>query len=84
MNVLNHKSYWSISGFQTILQKVGQDDEIRQYLQKLFPSSTADEKVDDMLEVTEAYHNYKKKYARQLFFNPKEEDLSKVVFVFNV
>ena len=84
MNVLNHKSYWSISGFQTILQKVGQDDEIRQYLQKLFPSSTADEKVDDMLEVTEAYHNYKKKYVRQLFFNPKEEDLSKVVFVFNV
>ena len=66
-------------GFQTVLQKLEQDDELLRPLQELFPSSSADEKEkeDTIVSLTEAYHNYKRKYVKHLTFNPKEKNFSK-------
>ena len=66
-------------GFQTVLQKFEQDDELLRPLQELFPGSSADEneKEDTIVLLTEAYYNYKRKYVKHLTFNPKEKNLSK-------
>ena len=45
-------------------------------LQKIFPSSTF-EKEDKVKSLTEAYHKYKSKYVKHLFFNPNNENLCK-------
>ena len=62
-----------------MLQKFEQDDELLRPLQELFPSSSADEneKEDTIVWLTEAYHNYKRKYVKHLFFNENEKNLSK-------
>ena len=67
-----------------MLQKFEQDDEILQPLQELFSSSSENEKEDDILLLTEAYHNYKRKYAKHLTFNPKEKNLSKDLFFYQL
>ena len=69
------------SGFQKMLQKIGEDDELLQSLQDLLLSSSRDEKVEDESKLTKAYHNYKRKYVKHLSFNPKEENLSKVICI---
>ena len=62
-----------------MLQKLEQDDELLRPLQELFPSSSADEneKEDTIVLLTEAYHNYKRKYVKHLSFTPDGEFLSK-------
>ena len=62
-----------------MLQKFEQDDGLLRPLQELFPSSSADEneKEDTIVLLTEAYHNYKRKYVKHLTFDPKEKNLSK-------
>ena len=67
-----------------MLQKFEQDDEILQPLQELFSSSSENEKEDDILLLTEAYHNYKRKYVKHLTFNPKEKNLSKDLFFYQL
>ena len=64
-----------------MMQKYGQDDELHQSLQELFPSSSLDEKLEDMMVLTKAYHNYKMKYVKHLSFSPKKENLSKAIFL---
>ena len=64
-----------------MLQKIGEDDELLQSLQNLFLSSSRDEKVEDVMKLTQAYHNYKRKYVKHLSFNPKAENLSKVITI---
>ena len=54
-----------------MMQKFGRDDDLIQSLQELFPSSSAEEKVDKVLVLTEAYHNYKRDYVK------RRENLSK-------
>ena len=71
----------SLSGFEKMMQKYGQDDELHQSLQELFTSSSSDEKLEDMMVLTKAYHNYKRKYVKHLSFKPKEENLSKVICI---
>ena len=93
-------------GFQTVLQKFEQDDELLRPLQELFPSPSADEKDNKLLQplqelfpsssadedekedtivlLTEAYHNYKRKYVKHLTFNPKEKNLSKDLFFYQL
>ena len=61
------------------MQKFGQDDELHQSLQELFPSSSTDEKLEDMMVLTKAYHKYKRKYVKHLSFNSTEKNLSKVI-----
>ena len=58
-----------------------QDDKLLQSLQELFPSSSVDEKKDEMLLLTDTYHSYKSKYVRQLSFNPEEDYFSKVISI---
>ena len=48
-------------------------------IQELFHNPSTDEKNVDITSVTKAYHNYKKEYVKHLSFNPKEENLSKVI-----
>ena len=62
-----------------MLQKIGEDDELLQSLQDLLLSSSRDENVDDVMKLTKAYHNYKRKYVKHLSFNSTEENLSKVI-----
>ena len=45
-------------------------------LQQIFPSSTL-EGNDQVKSLTEAYHKYKSKYVKNLFFNPENENLCK-------
>ena len=66
------------SGFEKMLEKFGQDAELHQSLQELFPSSSSDEKLEDMMVLTKAYHKYKRKYAKHLSFNSRGKKLSKV------
>ena len=47
-------------------------------LQEMFPNS-ADDKVDDVMSLTEKYHRYKREYVKHLSFNPEEDNLSKSV-----
>ena len=75
----SEKSFIKIQGFETILQEIGHKDELHHSFQKLFPSSPSDNKVDDMLVLTKAYNNYKRKYVKHLTFKPKEENLGKVI-----
>ena len=69
-----------------MLQKFEQDDELLRPLQELFPSSSADEneKEDTIVLLTEAYHNYKRKYVKHLTFDPKEKKLSKDLFFYQL
>ena len=69
-----------------MLQKFEQDDELLQPLQELFPSSSENEneKEDTIVWLTEAYHNYKRKYVKHLTFNPKEKNLSKALFFYQL
>ena len=63
------------------MQGPGQGIErIDAVIQQLFPNSV-DEKADDVLLLTKAYHNFKRKYVKHLSFNPKEENLSKVICI---
>ena len=66
-----------------MLQKFEQDDELLQPLQELFSSSSENEneKGDTILLLTEAYHNYKRKYVRHLSFNPEKQNLSMVTSI---
>ena len=67
-----------------MLEKFGQDAELHQSLQELFPSSSSDEKLEDMVVLTKAYNNYKTKYVKHLFFSPEKENLSKATFLSGV
>ena len=69
--------YFSISGFQKMMQQFGPDDNLLQSPRELTPSSPANEKVDNIVVLTHAYHNYKRKYVKHLSFNPEKENLSK-------
>ena len=71
----------TVLGFEKILGKFGHDDELHQSLQELFPSSSSDEKLEDMMILTKAYHTYKMKYMKHLSFSPKKENLSKAIFI---
>ena len=66
------------------MQKYGQDDELHQSLQELFPSSSSDEKLEDMMALTKAYHNYKMKYVKHISFSPEKENLSEATFIISV
>ena len=71
--------YLSMSVFQKIVNKYGADDQLLQSLQGLFPSSSTDEEASFVSMLTEAYHNYKRKYVKHLTFSPEVEDLSKII-----
>ena len=43
-------------------------------LKQIFPSTTF-EREDQVKSLTEAYHKYKSKYVKHLFFNPDNENL---------
>ena len=62
-----------------MLQKFGEDDELLQSLQVLLLSSSRNEKVEDVMKLTKAYHKYKRKYVKHLSFNSKAENLSRVI-----
>ena len=62
-----------------MMKKFGEDDELLQSLQDLFLSSSLNEKVEDVMKLTKAYHNYKRNYVKHLSFNSTEENLSKVI-----
>ena len=64
-----------------MLQKIGEDDELLQSLQDLLLSSSREEKVDDVIKLTKAYHMYKRKYVKHISFNSKEENLSKALLI---
>ena len=49
-------------------------------LQQLFPTFTANEKVNNLKTLTEKYHQYKMDYVRHLSFTPEGENLSKLTF----
>ena len=62
------------------LQEAGQGiRRIEALLQKIFPSSSATEKVDNVKTLTDAYHKYKMEYVKHLSFNPEGENLSKFI-----
>ena len=71
----------TVLGFEKMLGKFGPDDELHQSLQELFPSSSSDEKLEDMMVLTKAYHKYKRKYVKHLSFNPEKENLSKDISI---
>ena len=48
--------------------------------QNMFPNTWSDEKVDDIMALTEAYHKYKKEYVKHLSFDREEGNLSKYLF----
>ena len=64
-----------------MIQQFGPDDNLLQSLRELTPSSPANEKVDNILVLTQAYHNYKRKYVKHLSFNPEKENLSKDISI---
>ena len=49
-------------------------------LQQLFPTSAANEKLNELKMKTEKYHQYKMDYVRHLSFTPEGENLSKLTF----
>ena len=53
-------------------------------LQQLFPTFTANEKVNNLKTLTEKYHQYKMDYVRHLSFTPEGENLSKLTFSVDV
>ena len=58
-------------------QRIGRIDA---GLQQLFPTFTANEKVNNLKTLTEKYHRYKMDYVRHLSFTPEGENLSKLTF----
>ena len=50
---------------------------IQATFQNMFPNTWSDEKVDDVMALTEAYHKYKKEYVKHLSFDREEGNLSK-------
>ena len=66
--------------FKSGLQEWNQGNkQIETAFEELFPHSSADEEFEHILVLTQAYHNYKRKYVKHVSFNPKEENLSKVI-----
>ena len=55
--------------------------QIETAFEVFFTHSSADGKLDEMLVLTKAYHNYKKKYVKHLSFNDEHEFLSKVISI---
>ena len=47
-------------------------------LQEMFSASSADEKEDEVMSLTEGYHKFKREYVKHLAFNPDNKQLSKV------
>ena len=47
-------------------------------LQEMFSTSSADEKEDEIMSLTEGYHKFKREYVKHLAFNPDNKQLSKV------
>ena len=50
-------------------------------LREMFSNTSENKNNDDMITLTKAYCNYKKKYVGNLSFSPIEENLSKVTSV---
>ena len=50
-------------------------------VQQMFPNLSADEESESVDSLTMIYHNYKRKYVKHLFFNPKLENLSKYIMI---
>ena len=68
----------------SVLQKTGQGAKrIEAVLQRMFPSSSTNEKVGKMKALTEAYHNYKREYVKHLSFTTEGENLSKFILVWH-
>ena len=62
----------SVSGLQEWSQG---NSRIENVFQQFFPNSY----TDDVSAMTNAYHNYKRKYIKHISFNPDGENLSKVI-----
>ena len=71
------KKWLDISGLQEAGQGIKRIDAL---LQKIFPSASATEKVDNVKTLTDAYHNYKMEYVKHLSFSPEGETLGKFIF----
>ena len=66
----------------SVLQKTGQGAKrIEAVLQRMFPSSSANKKADEVKALTEAYHNYKREYVKHLSFTPEGENLSELILL---
>ena len=64
------------------LQKIGQGvKRIEAVLQRMFPSSSVNEKVGNVKALTEAYHKYKREYVKHLSFIPEGENLGKFILL---
>ena len=50
-------------------------------VQQMFPNLSADEESESVDSLTMIYHNYKRKYVKNLSFNPKLENLSKYIIM---
>ena len=50
-------------------------------LQEMFSVSSADQQVDEVDSLTEAYHKFKEEYVKHLSFDPDKEKLSKWMFI---
>ena len=64
-----------------MIQQFGPDDNLLQSLRDLTSSSPANENVENILVLTKAYHNYKRKYVKHLSFNPEKENLSEDISI---
>ena len=63
------------------MQEAGQGiKRIDALFQKIFPSASATEKVDNVKTLTDTYHNYKMEYVKHLSFTPEGETLGKFIF----
>ena len=71
------KKWLDISGLQEAGQGIKRIDAL---LQKIFPSASATEKVDNVKTLTDAYHKYKMEYVKHLSFTPEGETLGKFIF----
>ena len=49
--------------------------------QDLLPTSSANEKVYDVMTLTKAYHKYKREYVKHLVFTPEGKNLSKYLWI---
>ena len=69
-------------GVQTVLEDWKEGNaRLQATFQNMFPNTWSDEKVDDVMALTEAYHKYKKEYVKHLSFDREEGNLSKYLFV---
>ena len=70
-----------MSGLKEMDQSI---ERIDAGLQQLFPTFTANEKVNNLKTLTEKYHQYKMDYVRHLSFTPEGENLSKLTLSITV